>query len=72
MAMNPVHRLLCPGAVFAGSDGVHSTMFRLVRLRDTSNPASPDALPDRLRSIGFRDVQVTTAGGQRRWLAVKG
>lgn len=65
-------RVLRRGAVFAGSDGVHSTMFRLMHLRDTYNPVSPDALPERLRSIGFRDVQVTTAGGQQRWLAVKG
>lgn len=64
-------RVLRPGAVFAGSDGVHSAMFQLMHFHDTYNPVSPDALPDRLRSIGFRDVQVVAAGGRQRWLAVK-
>lgn len=64
-------RVLRPGAVFAGSDGVHSTMFRLLHVRDTYNPVPPDTLPDRLRSTGFRDVQVATRNGRQRWLAVK-
>lgn len=64
-------RVLRPGAVFAGSDGVHSTTLRLLHFRDTYNPVSPDTLPERLCSVGFRDVQMVTRGGQQRWLAVK-
>jgi len=46
-------RVLVPGAVFAGSDGVPSTAFRIAHLRDTCNPVSPDEFPDRLRRAGF-------------------
>lgn len=64
-------RVLRPGAVFAGSDGVHSTVFRALHFRDTYNPVSPETLPDRLRGTGFRDVHVATAHGRQRWVAVK-
>jgi hypothetical protein len=64
-------RVLKPGGVFAGSDGVHSTTFRLLHIRDTSNPASPESLPDRLQHSGFGEIEVSTAGGRQRWRAVK-
>ncbi|WP_234825729.1 class I SAM-dependent methyltransferase [Mycolicibacter senuensis] len=64
-------RVLKPGGMFAGSDGVHSTTFRLLHIRDTYNPVSPDTLPERLRRSGFGDVEVSTAGGRQRWRAVK-
>ena len=64
-------RVLSPGGVFAGSDGVHSLGFRIVHIGDTYNPVSPDTLPDRLRSAGFTDVYVDTKGGEQRWRAVK-
>ena len=66
-----LHRVLSPGGVFAGSDGVHSLGFRIVHIGDTYNPVSPDTLPDRLRSAGFTDVYVDTKGGEQRWRAVK-
>ena len=64
-------RVLSPGGVFAGSDGVHSLGFRIVHIGDTYNPVSPDTLPDRLRGAGFTDVYVDTKGGEQRWRAVK-
>jgi len=64
-------RVLRPGGVFAGSDGVHSMRFRLLHIRDTYNPVSPVTLPDRLRDSGFRDVEVAVADGRQRWRAVK-
>ncbi|WP_125079182.1 class I SAM-dependent methyltransferase [Mycobacterium sp. P7213] len=64
-------RVLRPGAVFAGSDGVHSTIFQLMHYRDTYNPVSPDTLPDRLDSAGFHDIEMEIANGQQRWRAVK-
>lgn len=64
-------RVLRPGGVFAGSDGVHSMKLRLLHIRDTYNPVSPDTLPDRLRRTGFRDVHVDIAAGRQRWRAVK-
>ena len=64
-------RVLSPGGVFAGSDGVASLGFRIVHIGDTYNPVSPDTLPQRLRSAGFTDVFVDTKGGEQRWRAIK-
>ncbi len=64
-------RVLRPGGVFAGSDGVHSIPLRLLHIGDTYNPVSPETLPDRLRHAGFSDVHVDTRGGRQRWRAVK-
>lgn len=64
-------RVLAPGGVFAGSDGVHSTTFRLLHLRDTYNPMPPETLPDRLAQAGFTDVRVEVRDGKQRWRATK-
>jgi SAM-dependent methyltransferase len=64
-------RVLQPGGVFAGSDGVPSIPFRIAHFHDTCNPVDPAALPDRLRRIGFTDVDVEVKGGEQRWRAVK-
>jgi SAM-dependent methyltransferase len=64
-------RVLAPGGVFAGSDGVPSLSFRVMHLADTYNPVSPDTLPERLRRAGFTDVEVRTHGDEQRWRAVK-
>ncbi|MEO6795039.1 MAG: class I SAM-dependent methyltransferase [Mycobacterium sp.] len=64
-------RVLKPGGVFAGSDGIHSRSLRLLHIRDTYNPVSPATLPNRLHHSGFRDIAVATADGRQRWRAVK-
>lgn len=64
-------RVLRPGGVFAGSDSVSSTLFRLLHFGDTCNPVAPDTLGDRLRRAGFTEVQVHTDGHRLRWRAVK-
>jgi SAM-dependent methyltransferase len=64
-------RVLRPGGVFAGSDGVSSTWFRVLHFRDTCNPVPPDTLADRLQQAGFNDVRVDTKGDRQRWRAVK-
>ena len=64
-------RLLQPGGVFAGSDGVPSTSFRLKHLGDIYNPIPPESLAPRLRHVGFTDVRVQVADGRQRWSAVK-
>ena len=66
-----VGRVLRPGGVFAGSDGVPSLMFRILHFRDTCNPVPPETLPDRLRAAGFQDVDVKVGTGRQRWRAVK-
>jgi SAM-dependent methyltransferase len=64
-------RVLRPGGVFAGSDGVPSLMFQILHFRDTCNPVPPETLPDRLRAAGFQDVDVKVGTGRQRWRAVK-
>lgn len=64
-------RVLRPGGVFAGSDGVPSVVFSILHFRDTCNPIPPETLPDRLRAAGFRDVDVKVGTGRQRWRAVK-
>jgi SAM-dependent methyltransferase len=64
-------RVLAPGGVFAGSDGVHSFGFRLIHLGDTYNPIPPDTLPARLSAAGFADIRVDTAGRSQRFRAVR-
>src|ERR1700749_1852228 len=65
------HRVLRPGGVFAGSDGMPSALFRIVHFRDTCNPVPPETLPDRLRAAGFQDVDVRVGKVRQRWRAVK-
>lgn len=64
-------RVLEPGGVFAGSDGVDSIPFRIAHFRDTCNPLDPRQLPDRLSRAGFVDVSVEVKRGEQRWRAVK-
>lgn len=64
-------RVLRPGGVFAGSDGVPGAVFRLIHLGDTYNPVPPDTLPDRLSAAGFADVDVVVKNGTQRFRARK-
>ncbi|OBH70977.1 methyltransferase type 11 [Mycobacterium intracellulare] len=64
-------RLLRPGGVFAGSDGVPSLAFRLIHVADTYNPIAPNDLPGRLRAAGFADIHTDVKRGRQRWRAVK-
>ena len=66
-----VFRVLRPGGVFAGSDSAASTLLRMLHFRDTCNPVSTDTLPERLRRIGFGDVQIDGNHRRLRWHAVK-
>jgi SAM-dependent methyltransferase len=64
-------RVLTPGGVFAGSDGVPSLLFRLKHIGDIYNPVTPEDLRTRLGQAGFTDVNIDTAGSRLRWRAVK-
>ncbi|MCV7234889.1 class I SAM-dependent methyltransferase [Mycobacterium branderi] len=65
------YRVLQPGGVFAGSDGVPSLPFRLLHVADTYNPIAPKDLPGRLRAAGFTDVHTDVKGGRQKWRATK-
>ncbi|MEB3968785.1 class I SAM-dependent methyltransferase [Mycobacterium ulcerans] len=65
------YRVLRPGGVFAGSDGIPSLLFSILHFRDTCNPIPPTDLPDRLRAAGFHDIEVEVQAGRQRWRAQK-
>lgn len=64
-------RVLEPGGVFAGSDGVPTLSFRLIHIADTYNPIAPTDLPGRLATAGFTDIHTDVARGRQRWRATK-
>lgn len=51
-------RVLRPGGVFAGFDGVDSFLFRLIHLGDTYMPVNPGTFGQRLERAGFSQVAV--------------
>jgi SAM-dependent methyltransferase len=53
-----VVRVLRPGGIFAGTDSLNSTSFRLLHLFDTMVVVDPATLFKRLEAVGFVDVQV--------------
>src|SRR5262245_22058637 len=56
--LSEVARVLRPGGVFLGTDSLYSWRFRMLHLFDTMVVVNPQTLPDRLRSVGFADVEV--------------
>ncbi|WP_175582955.1 class I SAM-dependent methyltransferase [Nocardia cyriacigeorgica] len=62
-------RVLRPGGVFAGSDGLDSRAFRLIHLGDTCVPVPPDAAAQRLALAGFTDIEIETGSGSFRFRA---
>ncbi len=67
--MAEARRVLRPGGVFAGFDGLGSFLFRLIHLGDTYTPVNTDTLKPRLEAAGFTDVTVERAGVRFRFLA---
>jgi len=63
-------RVLTPGGVFAGSDSITSTRFRLFHLFDIHNPVDPDTFAGRLSAAGFDNVDVEPAKSAFRFRAV--
>ncbi|HEY5914013.1 MAG TPA: class I SAM-dependent methyltransferase [Verrucomicrobiae bacterium] len=64
-------RVLRPGGVFAGFDGVGSFLFRLIHLGDTYMAVNPDTLRRRLEAAGFTDVAVERRGTRFRFRATR-
>jgi SAM-dependent methyltransferase len=62
-------RVLRPGGVFAGFDGVGSLLFRLIHLGDTYTPVNPDTFGRRLEAAGFADVAVERGRARFRFRA---
>jgi SAM-dependent methyltransferase len=53
-----VARVLRPGGVFAGTDGLPGSFTKLLHLFDTMVLVDPETLPQRLTAAGFENVQV--------------
>jgi SAM-dependent methyltransferase len=64
-------RVLRPGGVFAGFDGVGSFLFRLVHLGDTYEPVNPATFGQRLEAAGFADVTVEQGRTRFRFRAIR-
>ncbi len=64
-------RVLRPGGVFAGFDGVGSFLFRLIHLGDTYTPVDPDTFGRRLEAAGFADVAVERGRARFRFRATR-
>lgn len=67
-----VHRVLRPGAPFAGTDSTGRGLgFALLHVGDTRVVIDPDELPGRLRAAGFDDVDVTAERDSFRFCALR-
>jgi SAM-dependent methyltransferase len=64
-------RVLRPGGVFVGFDGVGSLLFRLAHLGDTYTPVNPDRFGQRLEAAGFVDVAVERGWARFRFRATR-
>jgi SAM-dependent methyltransferase len=64
-------RVLRPGGVFAGFDGVGSLLFRLIHLGDTYNSVEPGTLGRRLEAAGFTAVTVERGWARFRFRATR-
>jgi NAD(P)-dependent dehydrogenase (short-subunit alcohol dehydrogenase family) len=59
-------RVLRPGGILVGTDGMDTPRRREVHVGDVFVPVYPDQLPGRLRTAGFTDPEVEVdAGGDR-------
>ena len=65
--LREVHRVLRPGAPFAGSDSTPGPLFRLAHIRDTMVLVEPDTFGARLEVAGFTDVGVEVGRGAFRF-----
>ena len=55
-----LHRVLRPGGMLAGQDGIASDELEALHVDDTYVPVDPAELPARLEAAGFADVSVET------------
>jgi len=69
--LTEARRVLRPGAVFAGFDGVGSFLFRLIHLGDIYTPVDPDTFACRLEAAGFAEVAVERGWGRFRFRATR-
>ena len=71
--LSEVCRVVQPGGMLVGTDGVDRPEIRELHDDDTFVPVDPATFADRLRAAGFADavVEVSAAGERFRFLATK-
>jgi SAM-dependent methyltransferase len=69
--LREVCRVLRPGGILVGTDGMDTPRRREVHVGDVFLPLRPDQLPGRLRSAGFTgpEVEVDAGGDRFRFVA---
>lgn len=70
--LSEVARVLRPGGIFAGTDSLSGTVFRLLHLFDTMVPVNPQTFSQRLQNVGFARADVEIKGGMFRFAAQRG
>jgi SAM-dependent methyltransferase len=71
-ALAELHRVLRPGGVLVGSDGLDTPDRRRVHEGDIFVPVDPATLAGRLRDAGFADASVEVEGDRLRFAATSG
>jgi ubiquinone/menaquinone biosynthesis C-methylase UbiE len=70
-ALAELARVLRPGGLLAGSDGLDTPARRVLHVDDVFVPVDPGALAPRLEAAGFGQARVDIAGDRVRFTAVK-
>jgi SAM-dependent methyltransferase len=70
-ALAELARVLTPGAVLLGSDGLDTPARREIHVGDVFVPVDPGTLPARLRAAGFARAEVDLSGDRLRFAATK-
>ena len=71
-ALAELARVLVPGGVLLGSDGLDTPARREIHIGDVFVPVDPGTLAARLRAAGFVRAEVDLAGDRLRFAAPKG
>jgi SAM-dependent methyltransferase len=71
-ALAELARVLRPGGLLAGSDGLDTPARRAVHEDDVFVPVDPGTLAARLRAAGFTQARVDVAGDRLRFAATTG
>lgn len=69
--LGEAHRVLMPGGVLVGTDGLDTPERRGLHVDDVFVPLVPARLPARLEAAGFIEWSVETDGDRMRFSAVK-